>query len=93
MHTIKITPNLLFVYKRQIHQIAESNRIEFFLPELDALFVTRVPDSPTGTRVPAAGLLVPLTRPRTVEFEFHYIPDTGLATRANRSHHYLLPVV
>jgi len=37
MHTIKITPNLLFVYKRQIYQIAESNRIEskFFWPELE----------------------------------------------------------
>jgi len=46
MHTIKITPNLLFVNKRQIYQIAESNRknrfgsvnrIEsnFFWPELE----------------------------------------------------------
>jgi len=35
MHIIKITPNLLFVYKRQIYQIAESNRIEFFWPELE----------------------------------------------------------
>jgi len=37
MHTIKITPNLLFEYhyKRQIYQIAESNRIETFLPELE----------------------------------------------------------
>jgi len=26
MHTIKITPNLLFVYKQQIYQIAESNQ-------------------------------------------------------------------
>jgi len=39
MHTIKITPNLLFVYKRQIYQIAESNRIEFFWPELECSIV------------------------------------------------------
>jgi len=26
MHTIKITPNLLFEYKRQIYQIAESKK-------------------------------------------------------------------
>jgi len=36
MHTIKITPNLLFVYKRQIYQIAESNR-NFFGPNWNAL--------------------------------------------------------
>jgi len=50
MRTIKITSNLLFeyLYKRQIYQIAESNRMEkidsvariesnqnFFLPELE----------------------------------------------------------
>jgi len=37
MHTIKITPNLLFVYKRQIYQIAESNRIEIFLARIGML--------------------------------------------------------
>jgi len=37
MHTILITPNILFEYqcKRQIYQIAQSNRIETFLPELE----------------------------------------------------------
>jgi len=39
MHTIKITPNLPFVYKRQIYQIAESNR-NFFGPDWNALLVT-----------------------------------------------------
>jgi len=34
---IKITPNLLFVYKRQIYQIAESNRIEIFLARIGML--------------------------------------------------------
>jgi len=38
MHTIKITPNLLFVYKRQIYQIAESNRIEIFLARIGMLY-------------------------------------------------------
>jgi len=59
MHTIKITVNELFkilVYKRQIYQIAESNRIEknrfdsenriesnrnFFCPNWNALASTR----------------------------------------------------
>jgi len=38
MHTIKITPNLLFVYKRQIYQIAESNRIAIFLSRIGMLY-------------------------------------------------------
>jgi len=47
MHTIKITPNLLFVYKRQFYHIAESNRknrfgsmnrIEIFLAQIGMLY-------------------------------------------------------
>ena len=54
MHAIKITLNLLLVYKRQIYQIAESNRIKkidsiariesnrnFFRPNWNALMSGR----------------------------------------------------
>jgi len=41
MHTIKITPNLLFEYQctsGQIYQIAESNRIETFFARIGMLY-------------------------------------------------------
>jgi len=57
MHTIKITPNLLFVYKQQIYQIAESNRknrfgsvnrIEIFLARIGMLYsLPRLSPTPT----------------------------------------------